>query len=364
MLPSSVATASLAKRLRELRRTARLTQSDVVQALSDEEPVSVSALSAWENVKAPTLPPPDRLGAYARFFATERSFQPRPHLIPRDDLIPEEQHRANELERELLKLRDADSGDLSLVPQSWRFDDGARITIICSDLSQSHEAPMGHLSQVDDPNYTALYSFADLDALVALLSHLSSRNPDTEIHFRSASQTTENDLTGHLVVLGGIAWNDVTRRLNDSVDLPVKQVFDKRVDTGEIFEIVGDSPDHGKRFLPRWKNDSPGTEADPGVLLEDVGMLARVPNPYNSLRTLTYCNGVHSRGVLGAVRCLIDESVRSDNERFLEKEFHGLDSFAILMRVPVLGRLTASPSLSDSRNILFKWAASMRNRQQ
>jgi transcriptional regulator with XRE-family HTH domain len=354
----------LARRLRELRRSAKLTQSDVVQALSDEEPVSVSALSAWENTKAPTLPPPGRLGAYARFFATERSFQPRPHLIPRDDLIPEEQHRANELERELLKLRDADSGDLSLVPQSWRFDDGARITIICSDLSQSDEPPMGHLSQEDNPNFTALYSFADLDALVALLSHLNSRNPETEIRFRSAAQTTESDLSGHLVVLGGIAWNKVTRQLNESVDLPVHQVEDGRVKTGEIFEIVGESPERGKRFLPRWKNGNAGTEKEPGVLLEDVGMLARVPNPYNTSRTLTYCNGVHSRGVLGAVRCLTDENVRNDNERFLEKEFHGSDSFAILMRVPVLGRLTASPSLSDPDNILFKWAESSQDRQQ
>ena len=52
-------------------------------------------------------------------------------------------------------------------------------------------------------------------------------------------------------------------------------------------------------------------------------MLARLPNPYNVLRTLTYCNGIHSRGVLGAVRCLIDPAVRDDNERYLEETFSG-----------------------------------------
>jgi hypothetical protein len=51
----------------------RLKQSDVAQALSGEEPVAVSTLSAWENVVKPTLPSKARLAAYARFFATARS---------------------------------------------------------------------------------------------------------------------------------------------------------------------------------------------------------------------------------------------------------------------------------------------------
>jgi hypothetical protein len=46
--------ASLARRLRELRSSqfpgVRLKQSDVVKALSDDKPVAVSTLSAWENV--------------------------------------------------------------------------------------------------------------------------------------------------------------------------------------------------------------------------------------------------------------------------------------------------------------------------
>jgi len=76
---SSTATASLARRLRELRMlrfdSARLTQSEVAQALSEEEPAAISTLSSWENVRTPTLPSRSRLSAYARFFATERSLE-------------------------------------------------------------------------------------------------------------------------------------------------------------------------------------------------------------------------------------------------------------------------------------------------
>jgi hypothetical protein len=107
--------------------------------------------------------------------------------------------------------------------------------------------------------------------------------------------------------------------------------------------------------MPRWREGNPGTQDKPGVLLEDVAMLARLPNPYNVLRTLTYCNGIHSRGVLGAVRCLTDPAVRDDNERYLEETFLGSDRFVILMRVPVLGSRTISPSLKSPGAVLFQW---------
>jgi hypothetical protein len=157
------------------------------------------------------------------------------------------------------------------------------------------------------------------------------------------------------VVLGGIAWNDVARRLFEDLKLPVQQVADATIPSGEIF-VTGDGQRGGaQRYLPRWREDDPGTPEQPGVLLEDVGMLARLPNPYNELRTLTVCNGIHSRGVLGAVRCLTDPAVRDDNEQYLETMFPGLDSFVILMRVKVLGGQTFSPSLKSADTVLFQW---------
>jgi hypothetical protein len=231
--------------------------------------------------------------------------------------------------------------------------DGAPITIICGDLRMG-DVQLGPLCDEENPNYAELYSFADLDALVALLSHLYSNNPNADIRFRIGSQVTPNDLSSHLVLLGGIAWNDVTRRLNDMLYLPVRQVVYEKIHSGEVFEII-DGPNDNELFLPRWMGDDPGTADRPGVLLEDVGMLARFPNPYNALRVLTYCNGIHSRGVLGAVRCLTDRDVRDANERYLNESFLNSDSFLVLMRVPVLGGRTISPSLSSPGTVLFQW---------
>jgi hypothetical protein len=253
-----------------------------------------------------------------------------------------------------LRLREESAGDAPAPLRSWQFPDEAPITIICSDLSRSDEVKLGPLSDEDNPNYTELYSYADLDALMELFGHLCSSNPTSSVRYRLGSQARSEDLTNHLVLLGGIAWNDITRRLNDSVDLPIRQVQYEKIHSGEVFEITG-SDRLGEQFRPRWKYDDPGTPDKPGVLLEDVGMLARLPNPFNVNRTLTYCNGIHSRGVLGAVRCLTDPGVRDKNEEYLEETFRGSNLFVILMRVSVLGGRTISPSLNNPGAVLFHW---------
>jgi hypothetical protein len=357
-LTAPATTASLARRLRQLRFSQfpdrRLKQSDVARALTGDEPVAVSTLSAWENVSRPTLPSKDRLAAYARFFATARSLEDGPHLLPLTDLTDAEDEVRRELERELFRLRDESAGETASRHESWRFDDGAPVTIICSEVAKSDQVRLGPLSDVDNPNYTRLYSFADADALIELIGHLNSSNPKAPITFRLASQVTSKDLINHIVLLGGIAWNEVTRRLNASADLPVRQVNHEKSPSGEVFEIK-DGPSKGKLFLPKFQNRDPGTAEKPGVLLEDVAMLGRVRNPFNALRTLTYCNGIHSRGVLGAVRCLTDADVRDANESYLEESFPDTDRFVVLMRVQVLGGETISPSLRNPGAVLFQW---------
>ena len=76
-------------------------------------------------------------------------------------------------------------------------------------------------------------------------------------------------------------------------------------------------------------------------------------NPFQSSRTLTICNGIHSRGVLGAVRCLTDERVRDANERYLAERFTG-GRFALLVRVPVVTNETLSPDLQNRSTRLLR----------
>ena len=77
-------------------------------------------------------------------------------------------------------------------------------------------------------------------------------------------------------------------------------------------------------------------------------------NPFQFDRTLTICNGIHSRGVLGAVRCFTDPTVREHNEKYLADRFPE-GEFAMLLRVRVVGNETMSPDLRDPTARLYEW---------
>jgi hypothetical protein len=350
MAPSSPALQQLARRLRDLREhqwSERLTQAALAEAFGD---VAAATVSSWESSVAPKLAPPDRLKAYAQFFATHRSIEgDTPVLLPVDTFNEEEQAARKGLEVELLALREEATrkperqADVTAARRSWHFPDTGPLTIVCAQLPA---AQAGGFADPADPNYTELQSFADLDALVELFGHARVENPHMQVNFRTAPNVVADDLSGHLVLLGGIVWNEVTQRLQEMMPvLPVRQVPDPVVETGEIFTV-----DDGKRrFLPKWRDDAHK------ILTEDVGLLVRASNPLNSSRALVICNGIHSRGVLGAVRSLTDARLRESNERYIAENFADVDSFAILMRVPVIEAKTLTPDFYAAGSVLYQW---------
>jgi hypothetical protein len=130
--------------------------------------------------------------------------------------------------------------------------------------------------------------------------------------------------------------------------VPVRQVEEPSVQTGEIF--VADVDGSEQKFLPRWRDEAHKN------LREDVGLLARSPNPLNSNRTLTICNGIHSRGVLGAVRSLTDARLRDSNEGYLARTFGDSPAFAVLMRVTVIEGQTITPDFNTPGCVLYRWS--------
>ena len=161
------------------------------------------------------------------------------------------------------------------------------------------------------------------------------------VHFRIPSEVNHDDLTGHIILVGGVVWNEITGRLSNMAKLPVKQVEHPDLDSGEIFVAEADGAE--QELWPQW------ADAAKTLLSEDVGLLARVPNPLNSSRTLTICNGIHSRGVYGAVRTLTDTHLRDPNERYIAANFGDATSFAILMSVQVIKNKTITPRLQHQR---------------
>jgi hypothetical protein len=349
MQPAPPAALQLARQLRQLRESRpRLTQKKLATAFSAEEDLAAATVSSWESRTAPKLPPPHRLAAYARFFATPRSTDGSTKLFSTAELTSEEKRAYEELETELLRLRTAASGgsvgEEPTFNRTWLLRDVDLVTFVCAQLPEDQRGPFGDPA---NPNYTELQTYADIDALMELHGHIRAENPAATVHFKTPADVTPDELTGHLILLGGVVWNEVTGRLSRMAKLPVRQVARQELETGEIFvaEVEGEQ----RQFWPRWADE------DKTVLTEDVGLLARVPNPLNASRTLTICNGIHSRGVYGAVRTLTDAALRDGNERYISATFRGAGSFAVMMSVKIIENKVITPDFNSPDVVLYQW---------
>ena len=208
MAPSPEA-VRLARRLRDLRETERLTQKDLSRALSTGEArVAVATISSWESQSNPKLPPEERLRSYALLFAMSEV----PDRLPREqDLSASERERFNALHRELSMLREDVRHQQAGSPtssSSYTFDfESGRITLICPEVP---ELGRSALADEKNPNHTKLYKYADLDALIEMWGHVRASNPELRVRHRLPTEVSADHLSGHLILIGGIAWNRVT----------------------------------------------------------------------------------------------------------------------------------------------------------
>lgn len=355
-MASTNAARALSQRLRTLRERhwadVSITQRQLAEALR----ISVPSISSWEKPVGGAVPPEQRLREYARFFATRRSVAGRPfRLLDDGELDAPERAARQALETELLDLREEAFRDGSagrhietespggIATGPWHFDDDELITIVCAKLPPDLLAGMPY-TRPEEPDYTELYTYADLDALFELHGHVRAVNPASEVRYKSASSLQPDDFASHLVVLGGVDWNVATRRLLDLLDVPVRQASRETDPAGHFAVGPLDSPQEFHPVL---------TEA--GTLTEDIAHFFRGPNPFNHKRTVTICNGQFSRGVLGAVRALTDKNFRKRNADHVVDRFPAGDTFSILARVRVVDGAVLTPDWTLAETRLHEW---------
>jgi transcriptional regulator with XRE-family HTH domain len=357
----------LARRLRALREQRwpelTVTQKQLAEAFGeDERPLSLSLISSWESARNPVSPPMHRLNQYSIFFATRRSVaEPRARLLPERELTPDELGERSRIFAELSELRFPDSpagparlplaapGD-EIGGGPLYFKDQKPITIICSRLPEEMRRSMPYTNP-RDPDYVRSYTYADIDSLIELFGHVRAVNPTAVVNIRAADDLDEDDYTSHLLLLGGIDWNPVTRDIQQRLSLPVKlgDRPDSELYGGEFEVVVGDEA--GKVIAPVL--DTVGRQI---ILREDVGHVFRGRNPYNQARSVTLFSGMFGRGTYGAVRSLTDARFRDRNEQYLQKRFGRFASFSILVRVsinPSGAALTPDWTIPETR--LHEW---------
>jgi len=381
---------TLAERLRALRvehRSGRVTQQTLASVLG----VSTPLISSWESGAA--VPPAERLREYALAFANERIFtDAEPQLPQESDLTAGEERRRQDLIDELVRLRDrairpVDAprpGTGALGGRFWYFPDGYPIRIVTTQSWPSLEDKIPYLDPWH-PNYIASFRDMDRDATIELYGHIRAENPTADVRFLTADQVVEDDLTGHVVVLGQgdqmltadhaephphseyryTAMRYLFQRLDIPVGTWTPRDGDRDFDSVFVVTLDDDGNPHKyaetekpvrvDTYSPRFLRDLsvPGrprlTEHGFPVLEYDVALLARKQNQLNLSTTVTICSGVFSRGTYGAVRALTDATLRTRNEAFLADHFHGLSDFWLLFYVPVFrassGLGTVTPDL-------------------
>jgi hypothetical protein len=338
----------LAGALRELRESnwpdQELTQAQLAKALSSEGRVAAATLSSWESTTTPKTPPAARITAYARFFCTERSLDGEPHLLADDQLSREELDRFHKLESKLLRLLNPEGRK---VRHTFQFEAGP-VMVICPDVPKKVRGP---LADEKNANFTKMQQYGDLDALIELYGHLRAENPTLEVFYRLASEAVSSeDLFSHVILLGGIGWNRVTRHIQSKISqVPITQAAVDDLEDGDIFQVEIPHVPEPKLFYPEYGNLGDGKE-----LIADVAYLARLSNPFRGNRTLTICNGIFSHGTLGAVRSLTDSRVCEENEKYLADRFPD-GEFAMLLRVRVADNRIAPPDLQDPDVRLYEW---------
>ncbi|MGH8791299.1 MAG: helix-turn-helix domain-containing protein [Stackebrandtia sp.] len=355
MSPTADPTAMLAHKLRDLRRHGRPNVSLTQRELADVFGVRDSLISGWENPDGRVLPPKERLDAYARFFATRRSAD---RLLDPPDLTQDERRKFEELKAELFGLRQSAVSRSEPVPAAsptttvlggpWHFGDAKPVTVVCPELP-SRLVAQAKSPDDEDRLYGRLYSFADLDSLVALYGHICAANPAAEALLRKDRELSRDDFTNHLVLLAGVDWirSPRIKRLHRS--LPMQQ----------FSHGSGDSWAAG--FAPSIRNGDDGTypaheeesvcpeyDDETGTLISDVGLFLRMPNPFNRKRTFTWCSAVDGRGVLGAVRALTDTRFRDRNAQYLKDRFGDAKRVSFLFRIDILDDEPLTPDWSET----------------
>lgn len=349
MQPTGDQGRELAQRLRSLRENFNLTQTQLSKALS----VSVPLISAWESQKA--TPPATRLEAYATFFAARpRSRDGAVRRVTEAQLTETERAERATLLSELTELRSkavrGPDPKVDGATSTWHFPDLKDITIVCAPVSEELRSGIAY-ADPDSPHFVDSYRYADLDALIELYGHVRAYNPANQVNIRLAPELTADDLTTHLVLLGGVDWNDLTRDVLERMELPVRQVS-KDSDDPEVLDAWFEVNEGGKRreFRPRLITSGRHNE-----LVQDVAHFFRATSPFNHKRTITICNGMYGRGTYAAVRTLTDVRFRDRNEDHVLDRFGSRERFSVLMRVHIVQNQVITPDWTQAHMRLHEW---------
>ncbi len=171
-------------------------------------------------------------------------------------------------------------------------------------------------------------------------------NPERMIRILPTGRLAQDFALNHLIIIGGAA-SDTASLFAQDIPLPTAEAIP---DTDPATSLVRSSVGEETREFR-------STRDEEGTLVQDVGLFARGAHPIIPGGTVTLLSGITSRGVHGAALCFIDMHVRDTNERYIDSAFGNVESFCILMNIPVQNNTALPPNLWRENTRLYEWSA-------
>jgi hypothetical protein len=166
------------------------------------------------------------------------------------------------------------------------------------------------------------------------------------VRIMPADRLAQDFALNHVILIGGAA-SDSAGLFAQVIPLPTAEEIPGTDPVTYLFRCTVEG--ETREFRTLRDND--------GNLVQDVGLIARAPHPIIPGGTVTLLSGITSRGVHGAALSFIDAHVRDTNERYLESAFGNVESFCILMNIPVQNNTALPPNLWRENTRPYEWSA-------
>lgn len=191
------------------------------------------------------------------------------------------------------------------------------ITVVCPTLPVSY---LPKHARKSSPEFVNLAKYGDPDALVEVLILLRTLFTNSRVRRLISRKISHNDYRENLIVIGGPDFNNVAREFMRESNCPIQ------------YQIAGSKcaflcrPSR-KEFLLKTKRR--------GQALQDYGLFARFPNPFNRSKTVIMIGGLGTRGVLGAAEAFGINPIGKKNTRKIVDNVSENPFFAVLIPVRV-----------------------------
>lgn len=180
------------------------------------------------------------------------------------------------------------------------------------------------------PNYVFIDNLGDRDSLLELMDSLARLFPFAPINFFHSSDFSSRLLENDLILIGGIGYPGLP---NNHVALSLIQ--ERKIP----LRYDGDTLFFGER---RWSS-----EYEDQMLIYDIGFFANLRNPWNMKKRIISIQGIHTSGVLGAVRAFSLNPIAIVNHKLAQK-LYGNKDYVAIFGIRLFGNRPVIPNLKES----------------